>query len=106
MKKSMRIILIAGLMLIMAFSMAGCGSKSYEITVGDIGTYEMTEVPSGITASLKDNVITVTVEDDGDYHFVVTGEDQKEYAFTFSYKDGNATVEAESDFMSLKLGTK
>ena len=96
----------AGLMLVMVFSMAGCGSKSYEITVGDIGNYEMTEIPSGITTSLKDNVITVTVEDEGDYHFVVTGEDEKEYAFTFSYKDGNAAVEAESDGISLKLSTK
>lgn len=102
----MKKIMIAGLMFIMAFSMVGCGTKTYEVTVKGIGTYEMTEIPSGITASLKDNVITITVEDEGEYHFVVTGKDEKEYAFTFTYKDGKAEAKADNDGMGIQLSAK
>ncbi len=100
-------ILTVALIFTLLLALTGCGNKS-EITVslGGIGDYEVTEIPSGLeNYSADGNVIKVTVKKNGNYDFKVKDEDGKEYSFTLKYE--NKKVEAQTDDdMAVNVGMK
>lgn len=100
-------ILTAALIFTLLLAVTGCGNKS-EITIslGGIGDYEVTEIPSGlVNYSTDDDVIKITVEKNGNYDFKVKDEDGKEYSFTLKYE--NKKVEAQTDDdIAVNLGMK
>ena len=87
------------LMVILILSFTGCGKKSViDISVEGIGEYEVLQMPDNlVNYSKNDNVITITVKENGDYDFVVQDEEGQEYSFTLNYDDGDAEAQTEDD---------
>lgn len=87
------------LMAILILSFTGCGKKSViDISVEGIGEYEVLQMPDNlVNYSKNDNVITITVKENGDYDFVVQDDEGQEYSFTLKYDDGDAEAQTEDD---------
>ncbi len=103
-KKITAVILLAALVL----SMTGCGNKSVlHISVEGIGDYEVVQIPTGTVNYSKtdEEGITMTVKKNGEYAFVVRGDDGQKYAFTLNYQDGNAEIQTE-DNITVKLSVE
>lgn len=100
----MRKALLAGAIAI-GLCIAGCSSSmKLHMDVNGIGDYEVIECPKDFGKySKQDNEIEVTVKKDGDYKFVVKGEDGQEHTFTLKVHDGKAEI-AETD-LSITLGS-
>ncbi len=92
-------ITVISLLAVLVLSMTGCGNKSVvHIAVKDIGDYEVLQFPSNcVNYSKTDEVITITVKADGDYDFVVQGDDEQKYSFTLKYQDKSAEVQTDDD---------
>ena len=92
-------ITIISLLAVLVLSMTGCGNKPVvHIAVEDIGDYEVLQIPSNcVNYSKTDEGITITVKADGDYDFVVQGDDEQKYSFTLKYQDKSAEVQTDDD---------
>lgn len=84
-----------------AISMVGCGSSktTVHISIDGIGEYELAEIPAGLvnTSKTAEDGLVVTVKENGDYDFVVRGDDGQDYEFTLEYKDGEANIKTAED---------
>lgn len=88
------------LLIVLVLSMTGCGNKSVvHISVEGIGDYEVLQFPSDCVNYSKtvDDGITITVKKDGDYDFVVQGDDGEKHSFTVKYQDGDTEVQTNDD---------
>lgn len=81
------------------FCLTGCGNKSeIFISFDGIEDYELVEIPSDVVnLSHTDEGITVTVKKNGNYDFVLTDADGKEYSFTLKYQNKKAEIVTDSD---------
>ncbi len=98
MKNKGKKILIAGLLVLAAGAMlVGCGKKkTVTFSVNGIGSYELESIPDGtVSGSVSGDAVTVTLNKEGDYDFVLKGEDGNEHTVTIKYHDN--TVEGTSD---------
>lgn len=104
MKNKGKKIFILGLLVVtMGMMLVGCGKKkTVTLTVGGIGDVELAGIPEGtLNGSTSGDALTVSLKKEGDYDFVLRGEDGKEYTVTIKYHDG--AVEGVTDD-GLELG--
>ncbi len=92
-------ILSIGLIAAMIFCLTGCGNKSeIFISVDDIENYEMVKIPSNVVNfSHTEDGMTVTVNKNGTYDFVIKDDEGKEYSFTLKYQNKKAEVSTDAD---------
>lgn len=98
MKHKGKKILIAGLLVLAAGAMlVGCGKKkTVTFSVDGIGAYSLESIPDGtVSGSTSGDAVTVTLDKEGDYDFVLKGEDGNDYTVTIKYHDN--TVEGSSE---------
>ena len=94
------------LLLTLVLGLTGCGKSTIEIVPQDLGDYEVVEYSSDLASYSKDGqTITVTVDKNGDYDFVVKDEDGNEHSFTLVYKDKSAEIKSDEE-LSINLGIK
>lgn len=89
-------IMTALVILAMVLSLAGCVRKTTIcVTVGDIGDYDIVQIPEGFkNLSKQDYTVKMTVDKEGEYPLVIRADDGKEYTIVVGYKDGVASVDA------------
>lgn len=98
-RKNTKRVLTLALVLCLMFVLAGCGNKStIHIAVGDMENYTLTQIPSGLSSgATTEDGITVTVEKNGDYEFVLTDKDGNEHPFTLHYENKSAEVVCDEE---------
>ncbi len=85
--------------LCLMFVLAGCGSKStIHISVENMENYTLTSIPAGVVngATTVDGV-TVTVNKNGDYTFILTDKDGVEHPFTLHYENKSAEIKCDEE---------
>jgi hypothetical protein len=106
MKNKGKKILIAGLLVLAAGAvLVGCGKKkTVTFSVDGIGSYDLESIPEGtVNSSTSGDAVTVTLNKEGDYDFVLKGEDGNEYTVTIKYHDN--TIEGSSeDGIGVRVG--
>ena len=104
--------IITGLFaLILCFTFTGCSSSSTDSTekkfvmeVNGIGDYEISSIPDGtVSGGVDSNGLTVNLNKEGNYKFVLKGEDGQEHTFTLKYHDGKAKVKNRDQIMTIDL---
>lgn len=94
-------------LLTMMMSAVGCAKETkVHFKAEGIGDYEIMNIAEGVESfSMQDNDITVTVKKDGDYDFILKGDDGKTYTVVLSYHDGKAEVKSK-DNIKINFDTK
>ncbi len=92
--KNHRRVLTLACVLCLMFVLAGCGNRStIHIEVQDMSNYQLTQIPEGlVNGATTEDGITVTVNKNGDYEFVLTDNDGVEHPFTLHYENKSAEV--------------
>ncbi len=97
----MKKIFVTMMAVIMVLSFASCSSvQKYEITIKSDDQYELTSAPDSVEdVSLKDNVLSISIKEEGEYKFVIqkVNDDSKQYTITLKYEDGKGEVSSDSD---------
>ena len=99
MKKRIAALLLIAVMLL---TLAGC-AKKVSVTIKNIGAFEVTKAPAGIVnMSSDEETIRLTINKDGEYPIVVTGEDGNEYTVLVKREKGDVDVTADGlEFVSI-----
>lgn len=93
MKKRIAVMLMV---IVMVLSFAGCAKRTMiTVKLPDIGEFEIVQKPDKFLAlgSTEDSV-KITVNEYGDYPFVVKTDDGTEYSFVVKYEKSGTSVDA------------
>lgn len=88
------------LVLMMALALTACGSTKevVHLSVYGVDEYEIVEIPDGlVNFSMTDDEIIVTVQDSGEYDFVICDEDGTEYEISLVYDSAAHSIEVSHD---------
>jgi predicted small secreted protein len=96
MKKVAAVVL---LLLSVCMLFAGCSKKrTVTMYIDGIGKFAMKTLPEdtvNFAYEGDENAVVITVKKEGDYGFVVTGEDGSDYNITLTYHDGTVSYTAD-----------
>ncbi len=97
-KNAKRVLTLACVLGLM-FVLAGCGNKStIHIAVEGMENYTLTQIPAGLSSgATTEDGVTVTVDKNGDYEFVLTDKDGNEHPFTLHYENKSAEVVCDEE---------
>ena len=100
-KMTSRLLVIAAASL----ALTGCAKKvTINAIVDGIGDYDIVSMPTNtVNGTINEDVLTITVKKDGDYSFVLKGEDGNEHTVTIKYYNGEVSADTE-DGVTVNLG--
>ena len=92
-------VLIMACVLGLMFVLTGCGNKStIHIEIDGMENYTLTQIPAGLSSgATTEDGVTVTVDKNGDYEFVLTDKDGNEHPFTLHYENKSAEVVCDEE---------
>ncbi len=95
------------LIFTMGLVFVGCSKqRTYTVKADGITSMELVKIPDGtVNGSTNKDSLTVTLNKDGKYKFVVKDQDGKKHKITLDYENGNVSA-TSNDELALNVSSK